>query len=123
MTETVSAPATVPAAPPKPPASTTVLPSQVQCSFCGRTQEFDPSYTLCGNCGQALSPDDSRIVANPRKGKGMQGLGILFFILFMGTFFFYSHFIGWNGMAISALFALWGFYRGYRNRQEPLKNE
>jgi len=114
MTETVSAAETAPAPPAVPPPE----PRQVQCAFCGKVQELDPSYLLCFNCGQALSPDNSQIVRNPRTGKGLQGTGILLFFIFLCTFFFYSKFIGWNGMAISALLSLWGFYRGYRNRLE-----
>jgi len=115
MTETVSAAETAPAPPAVPPPE----PRQVQCAFCGKVQELDPSYLLCFNCGQALSPDNSQIVRNPRTGKGLQGTGILLFFIFVCTFFFYSKFIGWNGMAVSALLSIWGFYRGYRNHLGP----
>ena len=118
MTETVPVPETAPA-PPTDVSTPPTVPTQVQCEFCGKVQELDPGYLLCFNCGQALSPGQSRIIRNPRIGKGLQGTGIMLFFIFLCTFFFYSKFIGWNGMAISALLSLWGFYRGYRNRLEP----
>ncbi len=90
----------------------------VQCSRCGNVQEFDPEYKICLNCGSPLDESDSLILAKPRTGRGMQGLATLAFLLFIFVFFFWSKFIGRHGMAVSALFYLWGFYRHYLYRRE-----
>lgn len=89
----------------------------VQCEFCGRIQEFDPDYRICLNCGREVSADDTRIIPNPRKGRGMQGIATVCFILFVAVFFFWSKYLGRHGMALSALFYIWGFYKNYRNRR------
>lgn len=87
---------------------------RVQCVKCGHVQELDPDYKICLNCGAPVGEQDDLILANPRKGRGMQGLAILCFVLFLFVFFFWSKYIGWHGMALSALFAIWGFYRNYK---------
>lgn len=86
----------------------------VQCVKCGRVQDLDPGYKICLNCGAPVDETDDLILVNPRKGRGMQGLAILSFVLFLFVFFFWSKYIGWHGMALSALFAIWGFYRNYK---------
>lgn len=92
--------------------------NKVQCNRCGNIQELDPEYKICLNCGSPLGEGDSLILANPRKGRGMQGLAIIAFVLFVFVFFFWSKFIGRHGMAVSALFYIWGFYRYYLYRRE-----
>jgi hypothetical protein len=90
----------------------------VQCPACGKTQEYDPQYTICLHCGGPLQESDSLILKNPRRGRGMEATGILFFIGFLAVFLFYSKFAGRHGMAISALVWIWGFYKAYRNRRD-----
>jgi hypothetical protein len=90
----------------------------VQCTKCGHVQELDPEYKICLNCGGPVDENDYLILDNPRKGRGMQGLAILSFILFVFVFFFWSKYIGRHGMAISALFYIWGFYKNYLYKRE-----
>ena len=90
----------------------------VQCVRCGHVQEFDPDYAICLNCGSAVTAGDSLILARPRTGQGMQGLATLAFLLFLFVFFFWSKYIGRHGMAVSALFYIWGFYRNYLYKRE-----
>jgi hypothetical protein len=89
----------------------------IQCTACGHTQKLDPEYKICLNCGGAVDERNFLILKNPRKGRGMQGLAILAFLLFLFVFFFWSNFIGKNGMAISALFYIWGFYKNYLHKR------
>ncbi len=93
----------------------------VQCTRCGNVQELDPDYKICLKCGSPVDEGDSLILANPRKGRGMQGLAILAFILFLFVFFFWSKFIGRHGMAVSALFYIWGFYKNYLYKREAIE--
>jgi hypothetical protein len=93
----------------------------VQCTLCGNVQELDPDYKICLKCGSAVDEGDSLILANPRKGRGMQGLAILAFLLFLFVFFFWSKFIGRHGMAVSALFYIWGFYKNYLYKREAIE--
>jgi hypothetical protein len=90
----------------------------VQCSKCGHTQELDPEYKICLNCGSPVAETDTLILAKPRTGRGMQGLAIMAFFAFVFVFFFWSKFIGRHGMAVSALFYIWGFYRNYLYKRE-----
>lgn len=90
----------------------------VQCPNCGLVQEFDPGYKICLKCGGAIDESHSRILTNPRKGRGMQGSAIIAFIIFFFIFLFWSKFAGSNGMAISALVYIWGFYKTYLNKRE-----
>ncbi len=93
----------------------------VQCSNCGKNQELDPGYKICLNCGSPLDESNKLILQNPRKGRGMQGLAILSFLLFMFIFFFWSKYIGRHGMALSALFYIWGFYKHYLHQREAVE--
>lgn len=93
----------------------------VQCTKCGHVQELDAGYKICLNCGGPVDKNDSLILANPRKGRGMQGLAIIVFLLFLFVFLFWSKFVGRHGMAISALFAIWGFYRNYLHRRQAME--
>jgi hypothetical protein len=90
----------------------------VQCPHCGLVQEFDPNYKICLKCAGALDESHSRILANPRKGRGMQGSAIVAFVISVFVFLFWSKFAGRHGMAISALVYLWGFYRNYLNKRD-----
>ena len=85
----------------------------VQCPACGHVQALDPEYKICLNCGGGLDENNSLILKNPRKGRGMQGLAIIAFLLFLFIFFFWSKYLGRHGMAVSALFYIWGFYKHY----------
>jgi len=85
----------------------------VQCPACGHVQELDPEYKICLNCGGGVNESNSLILKNPRKGRGMQGLAIIAFLLFLFIFFFWSKYLGRHGMAICALFYIWGFYKHY----------
>lgn len=89
----------------------------IQCPNCGLVQEFDPGYTICLKCGGAIDESHTRILKNPRKGRGMQGAAILAFILFFFIFLFWSKYAGAHGMAVSALFYIWGIYKAYLNRR------
>jgi hypothetical protein len=100
------------------PAATAGSKMNVQCTKCGHVQELDPEYRICLNCGSPVDEKDSLILAKPRTGRGMQGLAIMAFIAFVFAFFFWSKFIGRHGMAISALFYIWGFYRNYLYKRE-----
>lgn len=90
----------------------------VQCPSCGHVQEFDPGYKICLNCGGAVDESHSQILANPRKGRGMQGVAIIAFLLFFFIFLFWSKYAGAHGMAISALIYIWGFYKAYMNKKD-----
>lgn len=90
----------------------------VQCVKCGHVQELDPDYKICLNCGGPIGEKDFLILKNPRRGRGMEGLAILAFFLFLFVFFFWSKYVGRHGMAISALVAIWGYYRNYLHRRE-----
>ena len=90
----------------------------LQCPGCGHVQELDPDYKICLNCGGPMDESCSTILADPRKGRGMQGLAIIAFLLFVFVFFFWSKYIGRHGMAVSALFYIWGFYRNYLYKRE-----
>jgi hypothetical protein len=90
----------------------------VQCVRCGHVQEFDPDYAICLNCGSGVAAGDTLILAKPRTGRGMQGLSTFAFLLFLFVFFFWSKYIGRHGMAVSALFYIWGFYRNYLYKRE-----
>lgn len=89
----------------------------VQCPNCGHVQEFDPGYKMCLNCGTALDENNSHILKNPRKGRGMQGIAIIAFMLFFFIFLFWSKYVGAHGMAISALVYIWGIYKTYLNKK------
>ncbi|MBE0665225.1 MAG: hypothetical protein E4H23_08490 [Chrysiogenales bacterium] len=90
---------------------------KVQCPNCGHVQELDCEYKICMNCGGPVDENNSRILKNPRKGRGRQGLAIVAFFLFLFVFFFWSKYLGSYGMAISALFYIWGFYKNYLNKR------
>jgi hypothetical protein len=90
----------------------------VQCPACGHVQELDPEYKICLNCGGGVDESNSLILRNPRKGRGMQGLAIIAFLLFLFVFFFWSKYLGRHGMAVSALFYIWGFYRHYLHERD-----
>jgi uncharacterized membrane protein YvbJ len=94
----------------------------VQCPNCGHVQEFDPGYKICLNCGAAVDESHSRILKNPRKGRGMQGVAIIAFLLFFFIFLFWSKYAGGNGMAISALVYIWGIYKTYLNKKDLNEN-
>ena len=50
---------------------------------------------------------------------GRESAGILLRgFLFLFIFFFWSKYIGRHGMAISALFGIWGFYRNYLHKRD-----
>jgi hypothetical protein len=89
----------------------------VQCPNCGHVQEFDPGYKICLNCGGAVDESHSHILKNPRKGRGMQGIAIIAFLLFFFIFLFWSKYAGSHGMAISALVYIWGVYKTYLNKK------
>jgi len=93
----------------------------VQCEFCGHVQDFDVEYPLCLNCGSGLDGQKRIILQNPRIGKGMQGSAILAFIACLAVYLFYSKYIGWYGMGISALFYVWGIYKTYLNKLNASK--
>jgi len=93
----------------------------VQCTNCGHVQELDPEYKICLNCGNAVDESNFLILQNPRKGRGMQGLAIIAFLLFVFVFFFWSKYIGRHGMAVSALFYIWGFYKNYLNKRDAVE--
>jgi len=92
----------------------------VQCTNCGHVQDLDPEYRICLNCGSPVDESNSLILKNPRKGRGMQGLATIALLLFLFVFLFWSKFIGRHGMAISALFLIWGYYRNYLHKQEAI---
>jgi hypothetical protein len=94
----------------------------VQCLSCGHVQEFDPGYKICLNCGNAVDENHSHILSNPRKGRGMQGISIIAFMLFFFIFLFWSKYAGGHGMAISALIYIWGFYKAYLNKRGLSEN-
>lgn len=89
----------------------------VQCPNCGHVQEFDPGYKICLNCGGAVDESHTHILKNPRKGHGMQGAAILAFLFFFFIFLFWSKYAGGHGMAISALFYVWGIYKAHLNKK------
>jgi len=89
----------------------------VQCPQCSHIQEFDPGYKICLNCGGGVDESHSKILKNPRKGRGMQGISIIAFLLFFFIFLFWSKYAGAHGMAISALVYIWGFYKTYLNKR------
>ena len=89
----------------------------VQCTHCGHTQELDPEYRMCMNCGSPVDESNFLILANPRKGRGMQGIAIIAFLIFFFIFLFWSKYAGSHGMAISALFYIWGIYKTYLNKR------
>jgi len=93
------------------------MPVKIQCPNCGHVQELDPEYKICMNCGGPVDESQNHILKNPRKGRGRQGLAIIAFLLFIFVFFFWSKYIGRHGMAISALFYIWGFYKNYLNKR------
>ena len=101
-----------------PPPAPAADKMNVQCTHCGHVQELDPEYRICLNCGSAVDEGDFLILKNPRMGRGMQGLATLSFFLFLFVFFFWSKYIGRHGMAISALFGIWGFYRNYLHKRD-----
>ena len=103
---------------PAAPAATEEGKLNVQCTHCGHVQELDPEYTICLNCGSTVDKNDFLILKNPRRGRGMQGMATIFFFLFLFVFLFWSKYIGRHGMGISALFAIWGFYRNYLHKRE-----
>jgi uncharacterized membrane protein YvbJ len=90
---------------------------KIQCPACGHVQEHDPDYKMCLNCGGPMDESNSTILQDPRKGRGMQGLAIIALLLFVFVFFFWSKYIGRHGMAVSALFYIWGFYKNYLNKR------
>ena len=102
---------------PSPPAATAGK-MNVQCIHCGHVQELDPEYKICLNCGSPVDESNYLILKNPRMGRGMQGLATVAFMLFLFVFFFWSKYLGRHGMAISALFAIWGFYKNYLHKRE-----
>lgn len=106
---------------PAPPAAT-ASKLNVQCINCGHVQELDPEYKICLNCGGAVDESNYLILKDPRRGRDMQGLATLAFILFLFVFFFWSKYIGRHGMAISALFGIWGFYRNYLHKRETAES-
>ena len=89
----------------------------VQCPNCGHVQEFDPGYKICLNCGATVDESHTHILKNPRKGRGMQGIAIIAFIMFFFIFLFWSKYAGAHGMAISALIYIWGGYKVYLNKR------
>lgn len=89
----------------------------IQCTSCGHVQELDPDYKICLNCGGPMDESNSTILQDPRKGRDMQGLAIIAFLLFTFVFFFWSKYVGRHGMAVSALFYIWGFYKNYLNKR------
>jgi hypothetical protein len=93
----------------------------VQCPNCGHNQELDPEYKICLNCGGPVDESNYLILKNPRKGRGMQGLATIAIFLFVFVFFFWSKYIGRHGMAISALFWIWGFYKNYLNKRDAVE--
>jgi hypothetical protein len=94
----------------------------VQCPNCGHVQEFDPGYKICLNCGGAMDESNSRILKNPRRGRGMQGIAIIAFLFFFFIFLFWSKYAGSHGMAISALVYIWGIYKTYLNKKSISQN-
>ena len=94
----------------------------VQCPNCGHVQELDLGYKICLNCGGAVDESNNQIIKNPRKGRGMQGIAIIAFLLFLFIFLFWSKYAGGNGMAISALIYIWGFYKAYLNKRGISEN-
>ncbi|MBN2346486.1 MAG: hypothetical protein JXO51_08845 [Candidatus Aminicenantes bacterium] len=105
----------VPAAPSQPETGKGAM--KVQCPSCGNVQELDDEYKICLNCGGAVDETHTLILKNPRLGRGRQGLAVVAFVLSLFVFFFWSKYLGRHGMAISALFYLWGFYKNYLNRR------
>jgi hypothetical protein len=93
----------------------------IQCPGCGHVQELDPDYKICLNCGGPMDESHSTIQPDPRRGRNMQGLAIVAFLLFVFIFFFWSKYIGRHGMAVSALFYIWGFYKNYLNQREAIR--
>jgi hypothetical protein len=93
----------------------------IQCPGCGHVQELDPDYKICLNCGGPMDESHSTIQLDPRRGRNMQGLAIVAFLLFVFIFFFWSKYIGRHGMAVSALFYIWGFYKNYLNQREAIR--
>jgi uncharacterized membrane protein YvbJ len=87
-----------------PPAAVRASAMNIQCPGCGHVQEYDPDYKICLNCGGPMDESNSTILKDPRKGRDMQGLAIIAFLLFVFVFFFWSKYIGRHGMAVSALF-------------------
>jgi hypothetical protein len=90
----------------------------VQCRQCGNIAPFDPDYRICIKCGNRVQEDDTVVLRNPRRGIGMQAWAILGFLIFLAVFVFYSKYIGGYGMAVGALFYVWGLYRAYWNKKQ-----
>ena len=90
----------------------------VQCRQCGNIAPFDPDYRICIKCGNQVREDDTVVLRNPRRGIGMQAWGILGFLIFLVGFVFYSKYVGGYGMAVCALFYVWGIYRAYWNKKQ-----
>jgi hypothetical protein len=93
----------------------------IQCPKCGHVQELEQEYKICLNCGGAVDDSHSLILKNPRKGRGMQGLAIIAFVLFLFVLLFWSNYIGRHGMAVSALFYIWGFYKNYLHKRDAIE--
>ena len=89
----------------------------VQCRQCGNIAPYDADYRICVKCGNPMDENDTVVLHNPRLGIGMQAFAILGFLAFLIAFVFFSKYIGGYGMAVCALFYVWGLYRAYRNRK------
>ena len=66
---------------------------------------------------QPSGSNDTLVLRNPRMGIGMQAFAILGFLTFLVVFVFFSKYVGSYGMAVCALFYVWGLYRAHRNRK------
>jgi len=51
----------------------------------------------------------------------MQGLATIALFLFLFVFLFWSKFLGRHGMAVSALFLLWGYYKNYLHKRDAIE--
>ena len=90
----------------------------VQCRQCGDIAPFDPDYRICIKCGNQVHEEDTVVLRNPRRGIGMQAWAILGFLILLAVFVFYSKYVGGYGMAVCALFYVWGLYRAYWNKKQ-----
>ncbi|MFQ6083033.1 MAG: hypothetical protein ACE5WD_06725 [Candidatus Aminicenantia bacterium] len=88
----------------------------IQCKTCGHKQKFSRSYPFCTNCGARLEISLKKEVNYSKKGKNIQGIGILLFFFFVAVFFYYSRFLGVIGGVVSLLLWVVGKYLKRKKR-------
>lgn len=95
-----------------------MLDSACHCSICGKAQEAPADF--CSWCGAKLvSMKDrkGRSPLDPAAGRNKQGIGILFVVLNLLTYDYYSHYWGVVAMVFGTLVWAWGrAENAYKNR-------